>query len=70
MIPVHASASRVWTVRAEDQTGVLLLLETLSVTESKLSHAAPLAATRRAVGIGSGVQVGVVQGRRVVAVVQ
>lgn len=77
MFPVHASISQqgrggVWTVCAIAEARVILLIKALSGTaaEGIASQTASLAASRRAMCIGGRVDVGVVQGRRVVAVVQ
>lgn len=76
-IPVHSPVAQqrragVRAVRAVANPRVILLVKALSRTaaEGVAGHAASLAASRRAVGVGGWVDVRVVQGRRVVAVVQ
>lgn len=62
----------VGTIGGVAQARVFLLLEAPSraAAEGVAGHAAPLAATGRAVGVGGRVDVRVVQGRGVTAVVQ
>lgn len=61
----------VWTIWAIAKTRVILFIKALSRTTAKTvsNYAGPLAASGRAVGIGGRVDVRVVQGRRVVAMV-
>lgn len=76
-VSVHAPVPQqqgggVGTICAVAEARILLLLEALSraAAEGIAVHAAPLAAPRRAVGVGGRVDVRVVQGRGATAVVQ
>lgn len=71
-VPQQRGGGGVGAIRAVAQAGILLLLEALSRTaaEGVAGHAAPLAAPGRAVGVGGGVDVRVVEWRGAPGVVQ